>query len=144
MLTAFLWGSLVRIFLLHHVTWSINSICHFYGKEAYKAQDESKNVWALSPRQLRRVVAQQPPRVPVVGAPRPARMAGRLGLVRDPRLAALRLVRDVKVPTARADGQAQTAHQLTGRGRKDPHAERTRSSPRTPVAACPGRSGASS
>ncbi len=47
--TAFLWGSLVRIFLLHHVTWSINSICHFYGKEAYRAKDESKNVWALSP-----------------------------------------------------------------------------------------------
>jgi stearoyl-CoA desaturase (delta-9 desaturase) len=46
--TAFLWASLVRIFLLHHVTWSINSICHFYGKEAYKARDESKNVWALS------------------------------------------------------------------------------------------------
>ncbi len=46
--TAFVWGSLVRIFLLHHVTWSINSICHFYGKEAYKARDESKNVWALS------------------------------------------------------------------------------------------------
>ncbi len=47
--TAFLWGSLVRIFLLHHITWSINSICHFYGKEAYKARDESRNVWALSP-----------------------------------------------------------------------------------------------
>jgi stearoyl-CoA desaturase (delta-9 desaturase) len=48
-LTAFLWASLVRIFLLHHVTWSINSICHFFGKEAYRAKDESKNVWALSP-----------------------------------------------------------------------------------------------
>ncbi len=48
-LTAFLWGSLVRIFLLHHVTWSINSICHFFGKEAYRAKDESRNVWALSP-----------------------------------------------------------------------------------------------
>ncbi len=48
-LTAFIWGSLVRIFLLHHVTWSINSICHFYGNEAYKARDESRNVWALSP-----------------------------------------------------------------------------------------------
>lgn len=48
MLTAFLWGSLVRIFLLHHVTWSINSICHFYGREAYQARDESRNVWALS------------------------------------------------------------------------------------------------
>jgi stearoyl-CoA desaturase (Delta-9 desaturase) len=48
-LTGFLWGSLVRIFLLHHVTWSINSICHFYGKEAYRAKDESKNVWPLAP-----------------------------------------------------------------------------------------------
>jgi len=47
--SAFLWGSLVRIFLLHHVTWSINSICHFYGREAYQARDESKNVWSLSP-----------------------------------------------------------------------------------------------
>jgi stearoyl-CoA desaturase (delta-9 desaturase) len=47
-LSAFIWGSLVRVFLLHHVTWSINSICHFYGKEAYRARDESKNVWPLS------------------------------------------------------------------------------------------------
>ncbi len=46
--TAFLWGSLVRVFLLHHVTWSINSICHFYGREAYQARDESRNVWPLS------------------------------------------------------------------------------------------------
>lgn len=49
MFAAFLWGTLVRILLLHHVTWSINSICHFYGREAYRARDESKNVWALSP-----------------------------------------------------------------------------------------------
>ncbi|GAC1413322.1 MAG: acyl-CoA desaturase [Actinomycetota bacterium] len=49
MLGAFIWGSLVRIFLLHHVTWSINSICHFYGKEAYRAHDESRNVWPLAP-----------------------------------------------------------------------------------------------
>jgi stearoyl-CoA desaturase (delta-9 desaturase) len=48
MVTAFLWGSLVRIFFLHHVTWSINSICHFYGREAYQARDESRNVWPLS------------------------------------------------------------------------------------------------
>ncbi len=49
MFSAFVWASLVRIMLLHHVTWSINSICHFYGREAYRARDESKNVWALSP-----------------------------------------------------------------------------------------------
>jgi stearoyl-CoA desaturase (delta-9 desaturase) len=48
MFTAFVWGSLVRIFLLHHMTWSINSICHFYGKEQYRARDESKNVWPMA------------------------------------------------------------------------------------------------
>ncbi|HEX2069440.1 MAG TPA: fatty acid desaturase [Actinomycetota bacterium] len=47
--SAFIWGSLVRVFLLHHVTWSINSICHFYGKEAYRARDESRNVWPMAP-----------------------------------------------------------------------------------------------
>jgi stearoyl-CoA desaturase (delta-9 desaturase) len=46
--SAFLWGSLVRVVLLHHVTWSINSICHFYGKEAYRARDESRNVWPMA------------------------------------------------------------------------------------------------
>jgi stearoyl-CoA desaturase (delta-9 desaturase) len=48
MLSALLWASVVRVFLLHHMTWSINSICHFYGREAYQARDESRNVWPLS------------------------------------------------------------------------------------------------
>jgi stearoyl-CoA desaturase (delta-9 desaturase) len=47
-LTAFLWGGLARVFLLHHVTWSVNSICHFYGKKDFKTTDESTNNWALS------------------------------------------------------------------------------------------------
>src|SRR5207248_642149 len=47
-LGALVWGSLVRVALLHHVTWSINSICHFYGKEAYRARDESRNVWPMA------------------------------------------------------------------------------------------------
>ena len=47
-LTAFLWGSLVRIFMLHHVTWSINSICHFYGDRPYQTTDFSTNNWVLS------------------------------------------------------------------------------------------------
>ena len=47
-LTAFLWGSLARIFLLHHVTWSVNSICHFYGNRPYKTTDFSTNNWVLS------------------------------------------------------------------------------------------------
>ncbi len=47
-LTAFLWASLVRIFLLHHVTWSVNSICHFYGRRPYETTDHSTNNWMLS------------------------------------------------------------------------------------------------
>ncbi len=47
-LSAFIWGSLVRIFLLHHVTWSINSICHFYGTRPYQTTDFSTNNWMLS------------------------------------------------------------------------------------------------
>ena len=47
-LTAFLWGSLARIFLLHHVTWSINSICHFYGKRPFETPDFSTNNWPLA------------------------------------------------------------------------------------------------
>jgi stearoyl-CoA desaturase (delta-9 desaturase) len=47
-LTAFLWGGLARVFLLHHVTWSVNSICHFYGRKDFSTTDESTNNWALS------------------------------------------------------------------------------------------------
>lgn len=47
-ITAFLWGSLARIFFLHHVTWSINSVCHFYGKRPFKSRDFSTNNWMLS------------------------------------------------------------------------------------------------
>lgn len=47
-LTAFLWGSLARIFLLHHVTWSINSICHFYGRRPFRSSDFSTNNWVLA------------------------------------------------------------------------------------------------
>ena len=40
---AFLWASLVRIFLVHHVTWSVNSVCHIWGKKPFKSNDESRN-----------------------------------------------------------------------------------------------------
>jgi len=47
-LTGFFWGSLVRISLLHHVTWSVNSICHVFGEEEFEARDKSRNVWWLA------------------------------------------------------------------------------------------------
>jgi stearoyl-CoA desaturase (Delta-9 desaturase) len=48
-LTALLWGGFVRVFLLHHVTWSINSICHFFGRKRFDVEDESRNVFWLAP-----------------------------------------------------------------------------------------------
>ncbi|MEA2375878.1 MAG: hypothetical protein QOD53_2341 [Thermoleophilaceae bacterium] len=47
-LTGFIWGGLVRIFFLHHVTFSINSICHFVGRRRFKTDDESRNVFWLA------------------------------------------------------------------------------------------------
>jgi stearoyl-CoA desaturase (Delta-9 desaturase) len=47
-LTAFFWGSLVRIALLHHTTWSINSICHAVGERPFRSRDRSGNVWWLA------------------------------------------------------------------------------------------------
>ena len=46
--TAFFWASLVRVSLLHHVTWSINSICHTIGEQPFKSRDHSGNVWWLA------------------------------------------------------------------------------------------------
>lgn len=42
-LSAFVWGGLVRVFLLHHVTWAINSICHYYGSRPFESHDEARN-----------------------------------------------------------------------------------------------------
>ena len=42
-LLGFLWGGLVRIFFVHHVTWSINSVCHLWGYQTFQGGDESRN-----------------------------------------------------------------------------------------------------
>lgn len=47
-LTALVWGGFVRMFLLHHVTWSINSVCHFFGRRRFDVEDQSRNVFWLS------------------------------------------------------------------------------------------------
>jgi stearoyl-CoA desaturase (delta-9 desaturase) len=46
--TALFWAGLVRVALLHHVTWSINSICHMLGEQPFAARDHSGNVWPLA------------------------------------------------------------------------------------------------
>jgi stearoyl-CoA desaturase (delta-9 desaturase) len=48
-LTGLLWGGLVRMLVLHHVTYSINSLCHFFGRRDFDTGDESRNLLWLAP-----------------------------------------------------------------------------------------------
>ena len=44
----FLWGGLVRVFAVHHMTWSVNSLCHLIGTRPYGSRDRSRNIAALA------------------------------------------------------------------------------------------------
>jgi stearoyl-CoA desaturase (delta-9 desaturase) len=49
-LTGLLWGGAVRMLVLHHVTYSINSLCHFFGRRRFDTGDESRNLlWLALP-----------------------------------------------------------------------------------------------
>ncbi len=48
-LTGLLWGGAVRMLVLHHVTYSINSLCHYFGRRAFDTGDESRNLMWLAP-----------------------------------------------------------------------------------------------
>jgi stearoyl-CoA desaturase (Delta-9 desaturase) len=98
-LRAFVWGGLVRIFVQLHTTWSINSICHVFGDEAYDSHDEARNVWWLSLLSLGESWHNNHHAFPA---------SARHGLDRGQvdvsawvieRLEGLGLVRDIKVPT---------------------------------------------
>lgn len=47
-LTGFLWAGLARVAFQHHVTWSVNSICHMIGDRPYQSRDRSANFWPLA------------------------------------------------------------------------------------------------
>jgi stearoyl-CoA desaturase (delta-9 desaturase) len=47
-LSALLWAGLVRMALLHHVTWSVNSLCHTFGRRSDGTSDRSTNLWPLA------------------------------------------------------------------------------------------------
>ena len=82
---AMIWGGLVRIAVFQHITWSVNSICHMFGRRDFDVRDESRNNWLLALPSLRRGVAQQPPCLPVVGGSRARPFPVRLLGARDPR-----------------------------------------------------------
>lgn len=49
-LSALLWGGAARIFLVHHATFSINSLCHYFGRQDYETGDQSRNLaWLAIP-----------------------------------------------------------------------------------------------
>ncbi len=45
--TGLLWGGLVRMFYVHHITWSVNSVCHTFGKRTFETTDRSRNQWTI-------------------------------------------------------------------------------------------------
>jgi stearoyl-CoA desaturase (Delta-9 desaturase) len=47
-ITALIWAGFVRMALFHHVTWSINSICHMFGTKPFKTKDQSTNFAPLA------------------------------------------------------------------------------------------------
>ena len=47
-LTGLLWGGFIRILVLHHMTYSINSLCHFFGRRRFETEDHSRNLLWLS------------------------------------------------------------------------------------------------
>jgi stearoyl-CoA desaturase (delta-9 desaturase) len=47
-LEAFVWAGLVQVLLVHHRTWSVNSICHFFGSRRFETRDKSTNVFWLA------------------------------------------------------------------------------------------------
>jgi stearoyl-CoA desaturase (delta-9 desaturase) len=48
-LEGMLWGGAVRMLVLHHVTYSINSLCHFFGRRRFRTEDHSRNLLWLTP-----------------------------------------------------------------------------------------------
>ena len=89
-LTGLLWGGAVRMLVLHHMTYSINSLCHFFGRRDYTTGDYSRNLALAGAADLRRGVAQQPPRLPDLRQPRPQLAPARRLGARDPRAGAHR------------------------------------------------------
>ena len=86
------WGVFVRLVLIYHSTWLVNSAAHMFGyRRPYKTNDFSRNNWWVAHPLVGRRLAQQPPRVSVLGAPRAGLVRIRPHLAHDPRPASRRL-----------------------------------------------------
>src|SRR5438874_9538506 len=47
-LEGLVWGGLIRVFLYQHATFSVNSICHMFGRKEYRSRDEARNNWLVA------------------------------------------------------------------------------------------------
>ena len=104
-LTGLLWGGAVRMLVLHHVTYSINSLCHFFGRTRFDVDDESRNLAWLSLLLAGRVLASQPPCLPDLGPSRAALVRVRRVVAGHPRDAARGPGLGRRGDLARAPGQ---------------------------------------
>ena len=134
---AFFWAGLVRVFFVHHVTFSINSICHFFGQAPLpdrRLLDE--RVLARHP-VVRRVLAPQPPRLPALRAARAALVGGGRRRPRDPGDAPARARLERGADPARAPSSSGSSRRPRGGPRatpaqSKPAPERPRSTRRRP------------
>ena len=99
----------MRIFFVHHVTWSVNSVCHFLGSRRFDTDDRSTNVFWLAAPLARRVLAPQPPRLPPLRRPRPQRWELDPSAVIIAAMEKLGLARNVIRISTRAPGSERAA-----------------------------------
>ena len=104
-LFGFLWGGLARVFVVHHVTWSINSVCHIFGSREYESDDHSKNNVLCGTAGTRRRLAQQPPRVSLVSTAWIEMVAIRHVLVHHPIHAVRRPCVERSTPERKGEGR---------------------------------------
>jgi stearoyl-CoA desaturase (delta-9 desaturase) len=105
----FLWGGLVRIFFVHHVTWSVNSVCHLWGRQPYRGGDHSRNNFFFGVLALGEGWHNNHHAFPTSARHGLRWWQPDLSYAAIRTLALLRLAWNVKVPTKQAQAQARQA-----------------------------------
>ena len=123
--SAFFWAGLVRVALLHHVTWSINSVCHVVGNRPFVSPRPRHELLAAGDPQRRRVVAQPAPRRPDL---RPPRRAARPDRHQRPRHLGVREARLGERREVARPGPAGRQAPRAGAARRRPDRSGTRAS----------------
>ena len=113
--TAFVWAGLVRVFLLHHATWSVNSICHMYGRQPFAIEDESRDNWLVAMVSLGEGWHHSHHAFPTSAQPRPEPLPARPVLPGHPQPRAARPGLERQAPEGRADRRQARRRRRAGR-----------------------------